>query len=114
MLLLINCFAAPGQIRILNYDLVDSTAGILYIGIDNHLTLEVPPNRNYSFTISGPMNPRMYKKDGAHYTARVSTAGEYRLSVSEEGKLAYQQVYKVKTIPDPVASLNGFARYFGE
>jgi gliding motility-associated protein GldM len=81
---------------------------VLYIGVDNPVSIAAsggaeqlnPSISQGSLTKTGP----------GQYIARVnSVTDNCVISVNVAGKLAGQQVFRVRTIPDPVATIGGYA-----
>jgi gliding motility-associated protein GldM len=81
---------------------------VLYIGVDNPVSIAAsggaeqlnPTISQGSLTKTGP----------GQYIARVnSITDNCTISVNVAGKLAGQQVFRVRTIPDPVATIGGNA-----
>src|SRR5215218_2955780 len=81
---------------------------VLYIGVDNPVSIAAsggaeqldPRISQGSLTKTGP----------GQYIARVnSVTDDCTISVNVAGKLAGQQVFRVRTIPDPVATIGGYA-----
>jgi gliding motility-associated protein GldM len=81
---------------------------VLYIGVDNPVSIAAsggaeqlnPSISQGSLTKTGP----------GQYIARVnSQTDNCVISVNVAGKLAGQQVFRVRNIPDPVASIGGYA-----
>jgi len=81
---------------------------VLYIGVDNPVSIAAsggaeqlePTISQGSLTKTGP----------GQYIAKVnSITDNCTISVNVAGKLAGQQVFRVRTIPDPVATIGGFA-----
>jgi gliding motility-associated protein GldM len=81
---------------------------VLYIGVDNPVSIAAsggaeqlqPSISQGSLTKVGP----------GQYIARVnSVTDDCRIVVNVAGKTAGQQVFRVRTIPDPVATVGGYA-----
>jgi gliding motility-associated protein GldM len=81
---------------------------VLYIGVDNPVSIAAsggaeqlnPSISQGSLTKVGP----------GQYIARVnSVTDDCRIVVNVAGKTAGQQVFRVRTIPDPVAAVGGYA-----
>ena len=81
---------------------------VLYIGVDNPVSIAAsggaeqlnPAISQGSLTKTGP----------GQYIARVSTQTDNcTIAVNVAGKLAGQQVFRVRNIPDPVGSVGGYA-----
>lgn len=81
---------------------------VLYIGVDNPVSIAAsggaeqlePTISQGSLTKTGP----------GQYIAKVnSITDNCTITVNVAGKLAGQQVFRVRTIPDPVATIGGFA-----
>lgn len=80
---------------------------VLYIGVDNPVSIAAsggaeqinPSISQGSITKTGP----------GQYNVRVNTVNDNTtISVNVAGKLAGQQVFRVRTIPDPVATVGNF------
>ncbi|MFI5218506.1 MAG: gliding motility protein GldM [Bacteroidia bacterium] len=84
---------------------------VLYIGVDNPMSISVPgvANDNVTASISGGGGSlvRDPKLGGGHYIAKVSTQGECLISATAkmDGKNLPMgnMKYRVKRVPDPVA-----------
>ena len=83
---------------------------VLYIGVDNPMSISVPgvANENITASISGG-GGRLAKKGGISYTANVTSIGEANINVTAnmEGKQLPMGTfkYRVKRVPDPVAKV---------
>ena len=82
---------------------------VLYIGVDNPVSVAASGGAerlNVGITGGGGR----ITGSGGHYIARVnSVTDDCRISVSVDGKVAGAQVFRVRTIPDPVATVGGYA-----
>ena len=83
---------------------------VLYIGVDNPVSIAASGGAEQ-------LNPSIVGGGGSltktgpgQYIARVnSVTDDCRIVVNVAGKVAGQQVFRVRTIPDPVATVGGFA-----
>jgi gliding motility-associated protein GldM len=82
---------------------------VLYIGVDNPVSVAASGGaEKLQVSISG--GGGNISGSGGHYVARVSSVtDDCRITVSVDGKLAGAQVFRVRTIPDPVATVGGYA-----
>lgn len=85
---------------------------VLYIGVDNPMSISVPGVANNLVRVSiegagGTLKPDP-SKGGGHYIATVSTQGKatFRVSAEISGKVTPmgQFEYRVKRVPDPIAT----------
>ncbi|MBL0137928.1 MAG: hypothetical protein IPP86_05295 [Bacteroidetes bacterium] len=87
---------------------------VLYIGVDNPMSISVPGVSNDKVKVSiegggGTLKPNA-TLGGGHYMANVATVGKATIKVSAEigGKVmpmgAFE--YRVKRVPDPVATIS--------
>jgi gliding motility-associated protein GldM len=81
---------------------------VLYIGVDNPVSIAASGGaEQLNPTIS---QGSLEKVGPGQYIARVnSITDNCTISVNVAGKLAGQQVFRVRTIPDPVATIGGYA-----
>jgi len=82
---------------------------VLYIGIDNPVNIAASGGaEQLQVGISGGGGSISGSK--GNYIARVNTiTDECRISVSVDGKMVGAQSFRVRTIPDPVATVGGYA-----
>jgi len=82
---------------------------VLYIGVDNPVSVAASGGaERLNVGIAG--GGGSIRGSGGHYIARVnSVTDDCRITVSVEGKVAGAQVFRVRTIPDPVATVGGYA-----
>nr|MBA2498738.1 hypothetical protein [Chitinophagaceae bacterium] len=80
---------------------------VLYIGVDNPVNIAASGGaEQLQVSISG--GGGSISGSRGNYVARVnSITDECRISVSVDGKLAGAQSFRVRTIPDPVATVGG-------
>lgn len=87
---------------------------VLYIGVDNPMSISVPGVSNDKVKVSiegggGALKPNS-ALGGGHYTATVSSVGKANIKVSAEigGKVMPMGTfeYRVKRVPDPVATIS--------
>ncbi len=83
---------------------------VLYIGVDNPLSVSAPGVSLENLKVS--MTSGSLSGSKGHYTARVSTIGTTKISISADmggGKTAIlgSSEFRVKRIPDPVAQFAG-------
>jgi len=83
---------------------------VLYIGVDNPLSVSAPgvPLENLKISMSGGS----VNGSKGHYTARVSSIGTAKITISAEMEKGKSTVlgsseFRVKRIPDPVAQFGG-------
>jgi len=102
--------------KIIEYTVGQSNASIaldkmnvLYIGVDNPVSVAASGGAeklNVAITGGGGR----ISGSGGHYIARVNSVTDVcKIIVSVEGKVAGAQVFRVRTIPDPVATVGGYA-----
>ncbi|PID88332.1 MAG: hypothetical protein CSB06_00830 [Bacteroidia bacterium] len=77
---------------------------VFYIGVDNPVTVTAAgtPASAVSASIS---TGRILKKSGSQYVVRVRKGPKARVSVSANGRTLGTKVFRVKRVPDPVATL---------
>ena len=82
---------------------------VLYIGVENPVSVAASGGaEKLNVGISGGGGSISGSK--GHYIARVnSVTDDCRITVSVDGKVAGAQVFRVRTIPDPVATVGGYA-----
>ncbi|WP_419700890.1 gliding motility protein GldM [Mucilaginibacter sp. NFX135] len=79
---------------------------VLYIGVSNPLSVSAPGVPTSSINISIP--GASVSGSGGHYTARVSSVGEVKATVTgEKGMVLGTSVFRVKRIPDPKPQFAG-------
>jgi len=84
---------------------------VLYIGVDNPLSVSAPGVALEDLKVS--MSGGSLSGSKGHYTARVSSIGEARVTISAEmgnpktSKTLGSSTFRVKRIPDPVAQFAG-------
>lgn len=79
---------------------------VLYIGVPNPLSVSAPGVPTSSINISIP--GASVNGSGGHYTARVSSIGEVKATVTgEKGMVLGTSVFRVKRIPDPKPQFAG-------
>lgn len=84
---------------------------VLYAGLDNPVSVSVPgvPQRDITATFDGP--GLLSKNTDGSYTVKPTTRGKYKIHVSAKVDGTVQQMgdmeFRVKTVPNPVASLDG-------
>ncbi len=88
---------------------------VLYIGVDNPMSISVPGISNDKVKVSiegagGTMRPNA-TLGGGHFTATVTTTGQAKVKVSADigGRVLPmgEFVYRVKRVPNPVATIAG-------
>lgn len=81
---------------------------VLYIGVDNPVSIAASGGAEQ---INPSISQGSISKTGAgQYNVRVNSVNDNTtISVNVAGKMAGQQVFRVRTIPDPVATIGGFA-----
>jgi len=82
---------------------------VLYIGYDNKVTVAASGagDDRVSVSISGG-GGSIVKQGGGHYIAKVNTVDDNTvINVSVDGKVLGSQQFRVRTIPDPVATVGG-------
>ena len=82
---------------------------VLYIGVENPVSVAASGGaEKLQVSISG--GGGSISGSGGHYIARVnSETDDCKITVSVEGKVAGAQVFRVRTIPDPVATVGGYS-----
>jgi hypothetical protein len=82
---------------------------VLYIGVDNPVSVAASGGaEKLQVSISG--GGGSISGSGGHYVAKVnSVSDDCKITVSVEGKVAGAQVFRVRTIPDPVATVGGYS-----
>jgi gliding motility-associated protein GldM len=109
-----------GKEEVLNYDvkyIVGSSntsialdeMNVLYIGYDNKVTVAASGagDDRVSVSINGG-GGSIIKQGGGHYIAKVNTVDDNTIiTVSVDGRVLGQQAFRVRTIPDPVATVGG-------
>ena len=79
---------------------------VFYIGVPNPITVAAAGISTAKLKVNANgAGGSIKKKDSQHYTVTVKKPGECRIVVSGEGKPVTSK-FRVKRIPDPVASLN--------
>ena len=101
----------------IEYTVGQSTASIaldemnvLYIGYDNKISIAASGagDDKINASISGA-GGSLRKLGGGHYIARVnSVSDDCKVSVTVDGKVVGASVFRVRTIPTPVATVGGF------
>jgi len=101
----------------IEYTVGQSTASIaldemnvLYIGYDNKISIAASGagDDKIQASISGG-GGSLVKTGGGHYVARVNTVtDDCKVTVSVDGKAVGASVFRVRTIPTPVATVGGF------
>jgi hypothetical protein len=84
---------------------------VLYIGVDNPVTIAASGGGDDKVQASITGGSGSLQKVGAgKYIARVNAVtDDCKISVMVDGKLAGQSVFRVRTIPAPVATVGGVA-----
>jgi hypothetical protein len=81
---------------------------VLYIGIDNPLTVAVEGIKSEDMNVySLTDNFKVKEKTPGYYTASATTPGIGKLSVEGKGFQAKTVEFRIKRLPDPVATLDG-------
>ncbi len=86
-------------------DLVVSVAAdrmnVLYIGVDNPITVAVAGISNDNIQVSSEDVTVLPQGDGK-YILQATKPGEVKVKVESQGKLLKETVFRVKRVPDPV------------
>lgn len=86
-------------------DLVVSVAAdrmnVLYIGVDNPITVAVAGISNDNIQVSSEDVAVLPQGDGK-YILQATRPGEVKVKVESQGKLLKEAVFRVKRVPDPV------------
>jgi GldM C-terminal domain len=109
LLYLLSAFSikASAQVDIINVSIADSTKPILYIGVDNYVSLKGKNNYvDYSISIAGT-NSTITKTGPNKYIARVAEKGTAIITYTEKGKSPVKKNFLVEIVPDPIATLAG-------
>ena len=82
---------------------------VLYIGVDNPVSVAASGGaEKLQVNISGAGGS--ISGSGGHYIARVNNeTDDCKITVSVEGKVAGAQVFRVRSIPTPVATVGGYS-----
>jgi len=77
---------------------------ILYIGIDNPITVAVEGAYSEDLTVQCE-DGEVINLGGGHYNVRVRKPGNKKITVLAKGVTTQEVVYRVKRIPDPIAKI---------
>lgn len=78
---------------------------VFYIGVDNPVEVSAAGVRAQDLGVS--MSGGSISGSGGTYVVRVTAAGKANVSVAAKGKTITSREFRVKMIPDPVASVGG-------
>ena len=121
---LIKYMDQEGNLKTINkeipYTVGQSTASIaldemnvLYIGYDNKISIAASGGGDDKVTVTmsnGGAGSKIDKVGGGHYIARVgSVTDDCTINVSVDGKPAASTKFRVRTIPQPVGTVGGYA-----
>jgi len=79
---------------------------VLYIGVDNPLSISVPGMSNEKIGASINGGGGTLKGGDGHYIARVTTTGEATVTVTSGSSTMGAQKFRVRRLPDPVPLLS--------
>jgi hypothetical protein len=81
---------------------------ILYIGVDNPISIFSPDMNDKDFKIKGSEGLTVERQNDNYYIARATKIGEATITMSADSKNTAPKVfrYRVKRIPDPIAKIN--------
>ena len=84
---------------------------VLYIGVDNPVSIAASGGGDDKVQVAISGGGGSINKVGAgKYTVRVnSVTDDCKITVSVDGKVAGASMFRVRTIPDPVATIGGYA-----
>jgi hypothetical protein len=84
---------------------------VLYIGYDNKVSVAASGAGDEAIQLSiAGGGGSLTKLGGGHYIARVnSVTDDCKITVSVDGRVAGASVFRVRTIPMPVATVGGFS-----
>lgn len=104
---IIFSISSYGQIEIINQSLTDSSLNLLYIGVENYIEIKSQKKlKEVQLTIAGATG-NLTKIGDEKFVVRVNSADSCTLNILQSGKLLKKKLYQIKTIPDPIATLNG-------
>ncbi|MCO5231289.1 MAG: gliding motility protein GldM [Chitinophagales bacterium] len=78
---------------------------VFYIGVDNPVDVSAAGVRAQDLNVS--VSGGSISGSGGHYVVRVTNSGKTQVNVTAKGKTLTSKEFRVKMIPDPVASVGG-------